>query len=310
MKNKQEARRYLLGAAAAEEQMAVEERYLSDQDFFEQVVAVEKELLDDYARDRLSPGERELFERFYLGHPKRRARAMTAVALVSTLDRLKPLEAETQTSRWLNNMFAWFSGRRLAFGMAALSLLLALGSAWLLFEMRRLRSELAQSRNAQNATEQRERELSGLLAEQRGRRDQLLAELEKRRAAQQESKTHSQPSFVSLLLTAGLVRDSGADTPRLVIPEGIEKVRLQLKIKEGGYPRYRASVETADGRNIRTLQNLRPSPSNIFTIQLPSRILTSGEYVLALSGVDVNGESDSLSKTLFHVESKARTARN
>src|SRR5262249_43462354 len=104
----------------------------SSQDFFEQVVAVEKELLDDYARDRLSPGERELFERFYLAHPKRRARAMTAVALVSTLDRLKPLEAETQTSRWLNNMFAWFSGQRLAFGMAALSLLLALGSAWLL----------------------------------------------------------------------------------------------------------------------------------------------------------------------------------
>jgi len=88
-KNKRGVTQYLLGAAAAEEQIAMEERYLSDQDFFEQVVAVEKELLDDYARDRLSPGERELFERLYLAHPKRRARAMTASALVSTLDRLQ-----------------------------------------------------------------------------------------------------------------------------------------------------------------------------------------------------------------------------
>ena len=88
-KNKREVIQYLLGAAAAEEQMAMEERYLSDQDFFEQVVAVEKELLDDYARDRLSTGERELFERLYLSHPKRRARAITASALVSTLDRLQ-----------------------------------------------------------------------------------------------------------------------------------------------------------------------------------------------------------------------------
>src|SRR5262245_57822202 len=105
-KNKREVIQYLLGAAAAEEQMAVEERYLSDQDFFEQVVAVEKELLDDYARDRLSTSERELFERLYLAHPKRRARAMTAVALVSTLDRLQLPEvplvpAPVRRASWL-----------------------------------------------------------------------------------------------------------------------------------------------------------------------------------------------------------------
>src|SRR5262245_10619817 len=262
-KNKREVTRYLLGAAA-EEQMAMEEKYLSDQGFFEQVVAVEKELLDNYARDRLSPHERELFERHYLAHPKRRARAMTAMALVSTLDRLKPLKAETATPTWLRNLFAEFLGQRLVFGMAALSLLLALGSAWLLFETRRLRSELVQSRTAQNMIEQRERELGGLLAEHRDRHDRLLAELEKLRAAQQESKAPSQPSFVSLLLIAGLVRDGGADTPQIVIPAGIEKVRLQLKIKESGYPNYRISIQTAAGRIIRTLQKLHPSPSNIF----------------------------------------------
>src|SRR4030095_10259511 len=144
-KNKREVIRYLLGAAAAEEQMAMEERYLSDQVFFEQVVAVEKELLDNYARDRLSSHELELFERHYLAHPKRRARAMTARALASTLDRLSLAEAENGRSAWLRNLFAGFRGHGLLFGMAALSLLLAMAGAWQFFETRRLRSELVQS---------------------------------------------------------------------------------------------------------------------------------------------------------------------
>ncbi len=308
-KNKREVTRYLLGAVAAEEQTAMEEKYLSDQSFFEQVVAVEKELLDDYARNRLSSNERELFERHYLAHPKRRARAMTALALVSTLDGPQNQNAEAETSSWLRNLFAGFRGQVLAYGMAALSLLLALGGAWLLFETRRLRSELTSSQTAQSATERRERELSGLIAEQRDRQNQLLDELEKLRADRQQSGASSL-SFVSLLLIAGQDRDSGAEIPLLVIPEGVDQAQLRLKIREGGYARYRISIQTADGRTIRTLQNLHHSPNNIFTIWLPTRILNRGEYVISLSGVDDNGEIDNLSKTIFRVESKARTTPN
>lgn len=307
---KRELTRYLLGAATAEEQRALEEKYFSDPVFFEKVVAVEKELLDDSARDRLSPRERELFERHYLAHPKRRARAKTALALASALDQAKRPQVETSISSWLRDLFSGFRSQRPAFGMAVAALLLALGCAWFFIETRRLRSELDQSRVSQATTERREKELQGLLAEQQGRKERLTSGIERLNTAQQKSATPSAPSLVSLLLTAGLVRDGApADTPRLVIPPGVERVRLQLKIKENRYQRYRLSVGTADGRMVRSLENLKPNSAKIFTIALPSRLLTDGEYVLALAGVNDNGESDSLSKSLFRVESKMRNAQ-
>ncbi len=235
---------------------------------------------------------------------------MTASALVSTIDQSMPLKVEAETSPWWRNLFARFGRQRLALGMTVASLLLMLGGAWSLFEMQRLRSALVQSRTTQIATEQRERELRGLLAEQRDRHDQLLAELENLRTAQQLPETPSRPSSVSLLVTAGLVRDgSQAETPRLVIPAGIEQVRLRLKIQEGGYRQYRASIQIVDGQTIRTLQHLRPGSANILTIRVPSRLFVSGEYLLALSGVNERGESEILSKTLFRVESVTRTSR-
>lgn len=307
---KLEVIRYLLGEATAEEQRELEEKYFSDPVFFEKVVAVEKELLDDFARGRLSSRERELFERHYLAHPKRRARAKTALALASTLDQANRPQVETQFSSWRRDLFSWFRSNRPVFGMAVAALLLALGCAWFFIETRRLRSELDRSRVSQATTEQREKELQGLLAEQQGRNERLTSELEKLNAAQQKYATPSAPLFVSLLLTAGLVRDGApTDTPRLVIPPGVEQARLQLKIKENRYQRYRLSVETADGRMVRSLENLKPSSAKIFTITLPSRLLTDGEYVLALAGVNDKGESDSLSKSLFRVESKMRNAQ-
>lgn len=309
-KHKQEATQYLLGTATADEQMALEEKYFSDPSFFEQVVAVEKELLDDYARDRLSVRERELFERHYLSHPKRRSRAKAATALATKLDQLKDLKVETRASSWWRNLFAGAPSRGLVFGMALATVLLAVGVAWFWLEARRLRSELDRSRMAQATIEQREKELQGLLTEQRGRNEQLTSDLEKLNSSRQQSVTPSAPAFVSLLLIAGLVRDGNStDTPRVVIPPGTEQLRLQLKIKENNYRRYRLSVETANGEVVRTFNNLTPTSAKIFTMTLPTSLFTDGEYVLELTGLNDNGDNDRLSKSLFRVETKSRNVR-
>src|SRR5215470_5444116 len=90
---KRAATQYLLGTATAEEQTAMEEKYFSDPGVFQQVVAAEKKLLDDYAYGRLSSDDRAQFERHYLTHPKRRARAMTAIALAENLRGLNQMQA-------------------------------------------------------------------------------------------------------------------------------------------------------------------------------------------------------------------------
>lgn len=64
--------RYLLGAASAEEQSAVEERFFRDADFHFRLLAVEQEIICDYVRGQLPPNEAELFEHHYLASPPRR----------------------------------------------------------------------------------------------------------------------------------------------------------------------------------------------------------------------------------------------
>jgi hypothetical protein len=74
-------RRYLLGLLPEVEADGLEEAYLARSEVLERVRAVEDDLLDDYASDRLGPGEKEAFESRYLASPLLRERVLVARAL-------------------------------------------------------------------------------------------------------------------------------------------------------------------------------------------------------------------------------------
>jgi hypothetical protein len=74
-------RRYLLGELSEAEALSLEERYFADPEAFEQVWAVENELVDDYVAGRLGAEERDQFERHYLSSPRHRERVAAAKAL-------------------------------------------------------------------------------------------------------------------------------------------------------------------------------------------------------------------------------------
>src|SRR5678809_451720 len=63
------ATRYLLGELSEQEQAALEQRYLSNPQVFNEVLKVESELVDAYARGQLSAEMRERFENSYLKQP-------------------------------------------------------------------------------------------------------------------------------------------------------------------------------------------------------------------------------------------------
>ena len=65
---------YLLGAASAAEREAVEELYLSDDSSVGELLRAEDDLIDDYVRETLTPGERALFEKNFLCTADRRKR--------------------------------------------------------------------------------------------------------------------------------------------------------------------------------------------------------------------------------------------
>jgi len=52
----------------------IEMRYLADHDFFQQIIAIEDELIQSYANGELSDEEKLRFERLYLNDPAKSER--------------------------------------------------------------------------------------------------------------------------------------------------------------------------------------------------------------------------------------------
>src|SRR5688572_28098839 len=73
---------YLLGQLSEDEQAQIEQRYLADPDFHEEILAAERELIDRYVYGELA--NRELFETHFLSSPGRRQRVEFARALMQS----------------------------------------------------------------------------------------------------------------------------------------------------------------------------------------------------------------------------------
>jgi len=65
-------REYLLGKASSEDSAFVEERFLGDEEFYQQLLVVEDELIDQYLAGLLPDEEKEPFETYFLAAPERR----------------------------------------------------------------------------------------------------------------------------------------------------------------------------------------------------------------------------------------------
>ena len=310
VKLEQNITRYLLGDLSEQEQAALEESYFRDPNVFNQILKVESELVDAYARGSLSAEMREQFERSYLKHPSRRNRVEFARALTTRIDERERSLARNEQSAfqisWKQKLFAAFVGPKPAwrFAMALVILLLAIAGVWWWRQQR----EAAQIQARREQQQQREREQP---APQRPsetpkpeeRVAQTPAEVPKPSPG---SNTNPTPSIVSLALTVGSVRSAeSGSTQTLIIPHEIAQAQILLQLKDDSYGRYRVSLQKIGGSEIFKQSNVRPRKTKAgarFIFTVPTRQLTSGEYALTLSGINPNGEVDDLSKSLFRVE--------
>src|SRR5437899_1308293 len=73
---------YLLGEVSAEECARFEDQYQADDELFQQLAAVENDIIDAYVRGKLSGSEREQFERHFLTNPERAANIKLARSLM------------------------------------------------------------------------------------------------------------------------------------------------------------------------------------------------------------------------------------
>src|SRR5262245_36985792 len=87
--NEERLVRYLLGQSSEAERAQLEEAFITDDELFQQLSALENELRYDYAQGKLTPQQRELFEKRFLTSPEEHRSVAQAKAILSTLANVK-----------------------------------------------------------------------------------------------------------------------------------------------------------------------------------------------------------------------------
>jgi hypothetical protein len=307
---------YLLNELSEEDQELFEEAYLSDPSLFEQVQALEEELIEDYVKGDLSGQERRRFERHYLTSDQRRARIEAARELLQVCS-VKGAAQTPADDRIEGKFFSLRSrlrslvGPRPApvFGVAVA--LLSLLGAGLGIELLRLRGQLAAVSEERAAIERRTEESERRLVHEREQfarerqqgvelREKLenlyrqLAQLELARAGSQASKYQT----VFLALTPVARNFDKPNRAVLSAHTSFVELRLDLERQEAANLRsYRAVVKTVDGdREIWTQEGIKPrgrKSSQYVVVRVPSdRFKASGkqDFILTLYGLTAGGK--------------------
>lgn len=306
---KQTLIRYLLGELPAAEQTTLEQEYFADPQLFDQLVEAENDLIDEYARGRLSPETRRRFEQYYLAHSKRRERSRFAQVLAARLDRAGELpSAAIPTESWLQRLLTALQGPKLAWSFAVALVLLIAGVAWFALQTRHLHQELAKNEAERNGQEQHQKDLQQQLGVERSRADQLAGELARARSeTTRPTATPSNtpaPMLATLVLSiTGLRGAEAAPAAVLNIPPGTEEARIQLNLKDNDYSNYSVVIQSADGKQIFKRDGLQSKgkPRASLVVTLPASKLSTGDYILTLKGVTQTGDVEDLSKSFFRV---------
>ena len=307
---------YLLNDLSAEDQERFEEAYLSDGSLFEQVQALEEELIENYVKGDLSGRERRRFERHYLASDHRRARIEVARELVQVCSPKSSAKTAIDDSIW-SKFFSPFSHLRSpanlrpahVFGVAAALLSLVVGG--LVIELLRLRGQLATvgaefaavERRAEeselrlvHAREQlaKEREQS---VELRDKLDNLNSRLD--RSARGQTGAQAPKNQIVFLALAPGVR-SFINPDRAVIYPNTRFVELQVELeeRESTLPRsYRVVVKAVDGdRKIWTQEGIklrRRNSARYVMVRAPAdRFKAAGaqDFMLTLDALTAGGK--------------------
>lgn len=307
-------KRYLLGELTEEDQQALEERLMTDSGYFERLQLLEDELVDDYARGTLTPGEETKFDSFFLRTPDRCQKLRFASALKRYVSTATPAKDSEPVRNDPRVMSSWqllklsLFGRNplLGYSLAAALLLIVLGGAWSVDRYRRLQDQVEGITTQNSITAE---ELARRLGEQRARSAQLAEELEherRRRALLEQAPgaLNLKPAplpIVSFVLTPGLVRGS-ASTNRVTVSSDTSLISLQLPTTGVDYKSYRAGLYNDNHAEILIRNMLKASADKtVVVLNLPAETVSQGDYYVKLTGITSDGDTQNLGNYHFRV---------
>jgi hypothetical protein len=285
---------YLLGQMRPDEEARIEERYVADPEFHQELRATERDLIDRYVHGELS--NPEAFEKHFLSSPSRRQKVEFARALMHSLAHA-PAAGRVSTPPERDSWTAAF--RRMlavdnrAWQLVAATLVLLVGGGLLFLNWRTQQPSTRVPQIAQQPDQGTPRALGPPTTAQP---DVPPA---------QPSQPAPQIRVATFILTPSLTRDSD-QTPTLTFERDAD-VRLQLHLDSRDYTRYRALLRTPEGEAVWTGDRLTPeraASGQAIVVRLPAARFSSQDYIIRLEGVTVSGEFEEVASYYFRVQTK------
>ena len=272
LKGQDSLRKYLLGNLPPSQLSALEERLLTDGAFYDELLMVEDELIDQYLSGEQSQAEREGFEAHFMLAPERQQKVRFARALKKYLSnaneaRAKNIIAEPSVTRPLSVAYP-DTRQRLSFSFLTRNPILtySLAATLLLVIGVGLWTALNRSKS------------SGV----------------------------SQPGQVlAVVLTPGLNRSvDGGEIKKIYIPAGTDTLELQLELSKAEYASYRVEVLTSDGSKLATIEGLHPeiaTAKKSIRVSVARSLFKRDDYTVKLSGKRDDGIYEDVTSYVFRV---------
>ena len=313
--------RYLLGQLPEEEQVRLEEQFFTDEESYEQLLALEDELRYDYVTGELAGRELKQFEERFLVTPEDRKEVAFASALISKLARpvavVTPevIPTPSESISWWRQLASLLNVQNpvVRYSFATAVLIVALGAVWLITEQFRTGGPKEMAGQEQQPPQQageRDRQTNDA-PESQGNQPTAREEVvvEQRRPQPSPAKEPAKPeerpvmSVATFLLTPGLIRDAG-EPRQLVVPANTNRVRLQLGLRrKSEHPRYRVVLRTFEGVEMWNRSGLsarRAGAGQAVIAQLPAKLLAGGDYELVLQGA-TGGDYEDVDEYYFRI---------
>ena len=301
--------RFLLGELSEQERSRIEERFLSDNVFFEQLLAVEQALIDDHVQGRLSPVENDRLEAMIGSSRVQASELESARSLIDQVLQSNPLPTLRPSRR--RSLFSYlYSGPHARqFAVAGLILTAAVAGCLLMWSLH-LQNQLRQVEESRRSAESERDQLLREREEEARRNDELgrlLAsrgdELERIERELAELQAGSK-SEIGISLESDSMSRGGGELKSVRLYPAARRINFRLTVAPvARLQAYDATIRSFDGRKIGNGEVFRARPSGAaIMLAVPATLFVSDDYIITLKGRSDAGESVDLGDFPFRVK--------
>ena len=311
-------RHYLLAMLSEEKQNEIEEHFFTDDEYFENMLAAEDELVEAYVSGELSQRERKRFEECLLPKSKWQQKIANIRALKHVVNKEKVSVSSEKMALferftdWWRDFTASFFEQKMVIGLsyAAILVIIILSSVWIGRQFQNFQKKIVNLETEQNQLAQEDKELRLQLGRQTEVANEFAEKFEQEK--QQRLKLEQlldqmkpQPTVaLAFTLEPGILRDSG-EQKRLIIPKTVQSVQLGLIFNStSDYKNYAVEIKTVEGNEIWSKADLIAQQRDWgrkLILNVPAIALSLNDYILTLQGITPGGDFEIVQRYFLSV---------